>query len=323
MPLRVLAVRAWVDWHIGHSVKGPVFRPIVVPLPESGIAFAESVHGPGFRMADRVDPFHKILYVLQGQIEFSEAHHAKARVAGRGAAICVNANVRHRFTDTQPSTLLLLYLAPGFVARDSGLQKLWQQVTRGSGSALQSAGAWGSRFEALWRSGVVEQSGQRPGREVALQATAAGILVTFARLPAETLSDLASRRVATVVRELAVAFFEPWSLDRASARAGISRRYFSRLFHQQTGRTFLEHLTELRLTHAARLLSENRHSIVGAAFSSGYGDLSHFYRLFRARFGHPPREWLERQPSRRPYRPEPATWRQAQPAVPGRSGRMM
>ena len=65
---------------------------------------------------------------------------------------------------------------------------------------------------------------------------------------------------------------------------------------EETGRTFLEQLTELRLTHAARLLEENRHSIIGAAFSSGYGDLSHFYRLFRHRFGQPPRTWLEKRP---------------------------
>ena len=67
------------------------------------------------------------------------------------------------------------------------------------------------------------------------------------------------------------------------------------LARELTGRTFLEQLTELRLTHAATLLRDNRHSIIGAAFSSGYGDLSHFYRLFRARFGQPPRAWLEKR----------------------------
>lgn len=246
-------------------------------------------------MADRVDPFHKILYVLQGRIEFTEADQLKARVAGKGSAICVSANVRHKFTDTEPSTLLLLCFTPVFLARDPELLKLWGQLTRGSGSVLQSPGTWSTRFEAHWRSGVVEQTGNQPGREVALRATAATILVTFARLPAETISDLAVRRVANVVRELAVTFYEPWSLDRACARAGMSRRHFSKLFRQQTGRTFLEHLTELRLTHAAKLLDENRHSIIGAAFSSGYGDLSHFYRLFRTRFGLPPREWLEKR----------------------------
>lgn len=277
----------------------PVSSPIAVTLTDAGLAFAESVHGPEFRMADRVDPFHKILYVLQGRIEFFESDQIKPRSAGKGAAVFVQANVRHNFTDTEPSTLLLLCFTGEFLGRDDGLGSLWQRLTRGAGSALQPGGAWGTRFEALWRSGVVEQTGSLPGREIALRATAATILVTLARLPTETSADLAGRRVAGVVRELAATFYEPWSLDRACMRAGMSRRHFSKLFRAQTGRSFLEHLTELRLTHAAKLLAENRHSIIGAAFSSGYGDLSHFYRLFRTRFGHPPRTWLENRGERK------------------------
>ncbi|MFM1850489.1 MAG: hypothetical protein RIS54_173 [Verrucomicrobiota bacterium] len=274
-------------------MKNPVSRPIAVTLPQSGLAFAESVHGPGFRMADRVDPFHKVLYVLQGRIEFSEAGVAQARTVAPGAAVCVNAHVRHRLADTEPSTLLLLCFTREFLTRDGDLERLWVHLTRGAGAALQPGGAWSTRFEALWRAGIVEQAADQPGRAVALRAAAENILVALARVPAEAPADRAARRVANVVREMAVTFFEPWSLDRACARAGMSRRHFSALFRAQTGRTFLAHLTELRLAHAAKLLAENRHSIVGAAFSSGYGDLSHFYRLFRTRYGHPPREWLE------------------------------
>lgn len=277
----------------------PVSSPIAVTLSGSGLAFAESVHGPAFRMADRVDPFHKILYVLQGRIEFFEANQTKPRPVGKGAAVYVNANARHKFTDTEPSTLLLLCFTREFLARDDDLERLWHRLTRGAGSALQPGGAWSTRFEALWRFGLVEQTGSQPGREIALRATAETMLVTLARLPAEISPDLADRRVAGVVRDLAATFYEPWSLDRACARAGMSRRHFSKLFRAQTGRTFLEHLTELRLTHAAKLLADNRHSIIGAAFSSGYGDLSHFYRLFRTRFGHPPRTWLEKRQDER------------------------
>ncbi|MBM3873395.1 MAG: helix-turn-helix transcriptional regulator [Verrucomicrobia bacterium] len=48
---------------------------------------------------------------------------------------------------------------------------------------------------------------------------------------------------------------------------------------------------ELRLAHAARLLASGDHSILGAMFSSGFGDASHFYRLFRGRFGVAPGRW--------------------------------
>jgi len=276
-------------------MKNLVSRPIAVTVPPNGVAFAESMHGPRFRMAERTDLFHKIIYVLQGRVFFSKTGRDKTLPAATGAAICVNAGVRHQVTDAEPTTLLLLCFTSEFLARDIELERLWTRLTGTSSAGVRPGAAWGSKFESLWRVGIAEQTGAQPGREVALRATAENILVALARLPVDIPSDFATDRVTIVSREVAETFYEPWSLERACARAGISRRHFSKLYRRQTGRTFLEHLTELRLTHAATLLQANRHSIIGAAFSSGYGDLSHFYRLFRARFGEPPRAWLEKR----------------------------
>jgi AraC-like DNA-binding protein/mannose-6-phosphate isomerase-like protein (cupin superfamily) len=274
----------------------PVSRPVAVTLPAHGVAFAESIHGPSFRMAERVDPFHKLIYVLQGRIAFTVVDGGEPLRAGAGATVCVQAGVRHQIADTEPSTLLLLCFAREFLARDAELDRIWSQLTGGKPAALRAGGLTGPRFEGLWQAGIAEQAGRQPGREVALRAAAENILVTLTRLPARTPADAATERVAAVARELVETFYEPWSLERACACAGMSRRHFSKLFREQTGRTFLEQLTELRLAHAADLLRQGRHSIIGAAFSSGYGDLSHFYRLFRARFGQPPRAWLEKRP---------------------------
>ncbi len=273
----------------------PVSRPIAVTLPAHGVAFAESVHGPRFRMAERADAFHKLIYVLQGKIAFAATASAKPLHAATGATLCVNAGVSHRIADTEPPTLLLLCFNREFLTRDPERERLWTKLTSGQDVALRPGGLGGPRFEGLWRAGIAEQAGNQPGREVALRAAAENILVALARVPADSPADQTNQRVAAVARELTETFYEPWSLERACARAGMSRRHFSKLFRELTGRTFLEQLTELRLTHAAALLQANRHSIIGAAFSSGYGDLSHFYRLFRARFGHPPRAWLEKR----------------------------
>jgi AraC-like DNA-binding protein/quercetin dioxygenase-like cupin family protein len=270
-----------------------VSRPIAVTLPASGLAFAESIHSPGFRMAERADAFHKLIYVLQGRVHLTTDGASRPLPAAAGAVLCVPAGVRHRIADAAPPTLLLLGVAPDWLARDAELGRIWERLLGGKAASVNSGGR-GARFEGLWRAGMVEQAGDQPGRDVALRAAAENILVTLTRQPAEPPADDTVQRVAAVARELAATFYEPWSLARASAQAGMSRRHFSARFREQTGRTFLEQLTEHRLTHAAALLQDNRHSIVGAAFSSGYGDLSHFYRLFRARFGAPPRKWLEK-----------------------------
>jgi len=273
----------------------PVSRPIAVTLPAHGVAFAESIHGPGFRMPERADPFHKLIYVLQGRIGFNTLAGGEPLRAGAGATVCVQAGARHRITDAEPPTLLLLCFSPEFLSRDPALEQLWRTLTAGRPAALRPGHPGRVRFEGLWRAGIAEQAARRPRRGVAVRAVAANILVALARTPADQPVEAAAARVAAVTRELAATFYESWSLERACARAGISRRHFSKLFREQTGRTFLEQLTELRLSHAADLLREGRHSIIGAAFSSGYGDLSHFYRLFRQRFGQPPRAWIEKR----------------------------
>jgi AraC-like DNA-binding protein len=70
----------------------------------------------------------------------------------------------------------------------------------------------------------------------------------------------------------------------------ISPRYLHRLL-AGTGRSFTEHVTELRLQRAFTLLTdghEGARRISDIAFEVGFSDISHFNRLFRSRFGDTP-----------------------------------
>ncbi len=269
----------------------PVLRPIPVSLPVHGVAFAESVHGPGFRMAARADTFHKLIYVLHGRVLYAEPGKNPPTLIPAGSVLCVSAGVRHQLTDAAPSKLLLLCFSRAFLRREPGRAEVWRRLAGDGSATLHPGPSWGHRFGALWRAGLVEQSGAQLGHEVALGAAAGNLLVSLARRPGGPAPDQARRRVEAVAREMAETFYEPWSLERACDRAAMSRRHFSQLLRAVTGRTFLAALTERRLDHAARLLRAGQHSVLGAAYSSGYGDLSHFYRLFRARHGLPPAAW--------------------------------
>ncbi|NVK15554.1 MAG: helix-turn-helix domain-containing protein [Rhodobacteraceae bacterium] len=86
------------------------------------------------------------------------------------------------------------------------------------------------------------------------------------------------------------------SLDILATRAGLSRRQLQREF-QDNGTTFTNCLTRARLAvvtgklrHAAR--QGARVPIAQIAYGAGFGDISHFNRVFRQKLGCSPRSFL-------------------------------
>jgi AraC-like DNA-binding protein len=89
------------------------------------------------------------------------------------------------------------------------------------------------------------------------------------------------------------------SVQSVAARFGLSPRYIHMLFEGE-GTTFSTFVREQRLLEARNMLRSPRfarHSISSVAFAVGFGDLSHFNRSFRRRFGASPTEvrlaWLQ------------------------------
>ena len=79
-------------------------------------------------------------------------------------------------------------------------------------------------------------------------------------------------------------------VDRLAYELGESRRNVQRLL-EATGKSFTEHLTERRLQRAHRMLTDPAYAqlrIIEIAFAAGFGDVSHFNRMFRRHFGDSP-----------------------------------
>jgi AraC family L-rhamnose operon regulatory protein RhaS len=278
-------------WWIGQLMK--TSRPLSVSMPAAGVLFAESVHASDFRMAPRTDPFHKLVYVLRGTVTLAEPGRIPESAVA-GTLLVIPAGAAHQLRDERPSTLLLLCLTPGFLESEPELPALWRELAGQGERRLALSRPTQHQIESAWRRAMLEGVHRRPGALTLHRALAAQILVTLVRLPARLPASDPLTRVTAVLRELEHTFYDEWNIDRAATRAGLSRRHFSTLFRQATGRTFWEHLTDLRLNHAAGLLRQGEHSVTGVVFSCGFGDMSQFYRLFRARFRHPPREWARR-----------------------------
>jgi AraC-like DNA-binding protein len=98
-------------------------------------------------------------------------------------------------------------------------------------------------------------------------------------------------RLRAILAEIARRFGDPdFDLDNVAGTLGLSRRYVQRLL-EETGKSFTEHLVERRLERSFAMLTDRRclHlAIIDIAFAAGFGDVSHFNRVFRRRFGETP-----------------------------------
>jgi AraC-like DNA-binding protein len=113
------------------------------------------------------------------------------------------------------------------------------------------------------------------------------------REAAETVAKRGVRaaRLEAVITEIANRFNDPgFNVENAARALGLSRRYVQELL-EETGKPFTEHVQERRLERAFALLTDRRcdhRPIIDIAYASGFGDVSHFNRMFRRRFGDTP-----------------------------------
>ncbi len=70
------------------------------------------------------------------------------------------------------------------------------------------------------------------------------------------------------------------TLEEVSGKVGFNATYFSSLFKKETGYTFLEYLSEIRINKAKELLKDTNYSIMVICEHVGYSDIKHFTKTF-------------------------------------------
>ncbi len=82
------------------------------------------------------------------------------------------------------------------------------------------------------------------------------------------------------------------SIQRVAEHVCLSPTYFSTVFKDVTGDTFLEFLTKIRIEQAKELLLTGSYKVYEVANMVGYTDRRYFSTLFRKHTGVTPAEWL-------------------------------
>ncbi|QHI70643.1 helix-turn-helix domain-containing protein [Tichowtungia aerotolerans] len=96
--------------------------------------------------------------------------------------------------------------------------------------------------------------------------------------------------VARILDYLSENFHETITLEMLAVEVGLSTFRISHLVKEQTGKTVLQHVHQLRVQEAQRLLEQSNMSCTDIAYESGFGDQSYFIKQFR--------KWMGITPSR-------------------------
>ena len=137
-------------------------------------------------------------------------------------------------------------------------------------------------YEALFRCSTVDEAASWAG------CSTRRILSTLHESTAGSHADVVARVRSYIGRHLA----EDIGLEQVAREVYLSPAYLSRLFHRESGQSFLDAVTEARVEHARALLAERPAMTIAAVSRAvGYADPKYFARVFKSRTGRTPTEY--------------------------------
>lgn len=95
-------------------------------------------------------------------------------------------------------------------------------------------------------------------------------------------------RIHAVATDLQTHYRESHDMDRIAAKHGLSRRSFYRHWSRHHTQSPIQYLNNIRLTHAAGLLTRSSLTVAEISYSVGFADVSYFIGAFRRLYGATP-----------------------------------
>ena len=107
--------------------------------------------------------------------------------------------------------------------------------------------------------------------------------------------DLNEKRIAKVCEYIQNNTANSINLNTAADLVHLSKSAFCKFFKRTTGKTFSDYISEVRIGHACRLLSESDKTIADICYHAGFESPTYFNRVFLKKKGIKPREFRNRK----------------------------
>lgn len=273
-------------------------EPKLVEFDELGIHVFESRHARDFSMPRRRWDFHKLCVIEAGRGTLIAESASQALAAGE--VVFLPAGSEHTIED-EPSDPLTLMMAcfhdhvfEGSEVSQQVRERFCQEFPAAEPVPLTGAYRIAGVMNAL-RLMIFEQSRARFGSGAMISAQLLELLVFLTRAHRQAAEladeDPATRSFAASVAVLENEFYRPIQIQELAEVANLSYRAYTDRFKRELGQTVNQHLAELRVEYAKQRMVESG-NILHAALQAGFGDLGHFYRVFRRVTGMTPKTYL-------------------------------
>lgn len=135
-----------------------------------------------------------------------------------------------------------------------------------------------------------------PGYRCCLMGHFMVLLGNLSRMHTEDLSEInePSFKIGEAISFMNSNYSKQIKLEDVFQDAGMSRSTFMRKFHQAVGSTPINHLLQIRITEACKLLRQSNMNISEIAYKVGFNDSNYFTRQFCKVIGVTPRAFRQK-----------------------------
>jgi two-component system, response regulator YesN len=103
-----------------------------------------------------------------------------------------------------------------------------------------------------------------------------------------------SKQSMTIAKEYIMTHYgESVSLEDIAELVNLSPNYFSNLFKEEFGETYIEFLTKIRMEQAKELIEKNTYSLKEISYMVGYKDPNYFSRVFKRYYHTSPKHFQD------------------------------
>lgn len=100
-------------------------------------------------------------------------------------------------------------------------------------------------------------------------------------MPIPQKTDISHPNIVKLTDYINNNFNKQLTLEESAKKLNMSRTYLSKLFHSNTGFTFKNYLSIIRIKHSKELLRNTNKSVIDIANECGFEDSNYFSTVFK------------------------------------------